>query len=170
MPYNETTTRRPDGSKTVRKEHTDPTTGKCTKIEITDYPSTSVDFSVMNSYTKQPKTTIIIPEDDSTNGDNEQDGGFHSTTYSTIGKTTVGKTQIKTVPSAAIPTPTSTPLKVRVPTVEQATSGTAKKDSGGGDNKAASVPEQSLPTLSSSPNNSPTTTTAADGGCGCVIQ
>jgi hypothetical protein len=146
MPYNEKTTMKPDGSKVVRKEHIDPTTGKCTKIEITEYPSTGPDFSVMSSINKKPKTTVIYPED-------QDDTGFHSTLMPTVGKTTVGKTTIKTVDSASVPKPTSAPLKVDVPSINNApvnstgaaTTNNNHNDDGGGGGGPSSLTLPSQP-------------------------
>jgi hypothetical protein len=115
MPYNEKTTMKPDGSKTVRKEHIDATTGKCFKIEITEYPSSQPDFSVMSHINKKPKTTVIYPKDNS-----DQDTGFHDTLMPVLGKTTIGKTTIKTVETNSVPKPTTTPIKVDIPTVNKA--------------------------------------------------
>lgn len=111
MPYNESTTRRPDGSKTVRKEYIDPDTGKCTKVEITEYPPDKLDFSVMSSSTKQPKTTVIIPDDNDDDDDEmNKNSGFSSTTMPTIGKTTVGKTSTKVVKKDQMPSPSIKPI------------------------------------------------------------
>jgi hypothetical protein len=145
MPCNEKTTMKPDGSKIVRKEHIDPTTGKCYKIEITEYPSSAPDFSVMSSINKKPKTTVIYPEDTS-----EQDAGFHSTLMPVIGKTTVGKTTVKTVETKSVPAPMAKPLKVDVPTIQKA--------------PIASSPPP--PQVDSNNNNSNGSPSAAGGGGG----
>lgn len=173
MPYNEKTTMKPDGSKTVRKEHIDSTTGKCFKIEITDYPSPQPDFSVMSHITKKPKTTVTYPEDTS-----KQDTGFHSTLMPVIGKTTVGKTTVKTVETKSVPQPTATPINVKVPYIEKApiaeqavaattTPTTATSDaepsatSGGGSTAAQQQPH----VLASSPAKA----AGGEGGC-CVVS
>ena len=153
MPCNEKTTMKPDGSKTVRKEHIDPTTGKCIKIEITEYPSPQPDFSVMSSINKKPKTTVIYPEDTS-----DQDTGFHDTLMPVIGKTTVGKTTIKTVETKSVPQPTSTPIKVDVPTIQKA----PVKESAVSETAGGGTPGSS--TLQSTPSDK-----AVEGGGGCCV-
>jgi hypothetical protein len=168
MPYNEKTTMKPDGSKTVRKEHIDSTTGKCFKIEITEYPSPQPDFSVMSHINKKPKTTVIYPEDTS-----EQDTGFHDTLMPVIGKTTVGKTTVKTVETKLVPKPTTAPIKVDVPTISKAplaeqtvptTGNTTNSNDDAGAGTSTLVPSQQGPqVLASTPK------TAGEGGC-CVVS
>jgi hypothetical protein len=184
MPYNEKTTRRPDGSKTVRKEHIDPTSGKCVKIEITEYPSTQPDFSVMSTINKKVKTTVIYPEDDDQqegggSGAAAIDTGFHSTLYTPVGKTTVGETKVTKIPVASIPKPTATPLKVDVPVIakpappvvnEPINSATSTTQVGVPDGAIKSTPPQSSlsPEQSQQQQQQPAVT-AAEGGC-CIIQ
>jgi hypothetical protein len=171
MPCNEKTTRRPDGSKTVRKEHIDPSTGKCVKIEITEYPSTQPDFSVMSNINKKVKTTVIYPEDDQ-----DVDTGFHSTLYNPVGKTTVGETKVTMVPSTEVPRPTATPLKVEVPTIAKppvpsppeppATVADSAASTHVVSNKAAPPPPPEAVLESGQPQP---VATSAERGC-CVIQ
>ena len=158
MPCNEKTTMKPDGSKTVRKEHIDPTTGKCIKIEITEYPSTQPDFSVMSSINKKPKTTVIYPEDTS-----DQDTGFHDTLMPVIGKTTVGKTTIKTVETKSVPQPSSAPIKVAVPSIQKAPV-SAEAAAAPPETAAATVNRST--TLQSTP---PESSQAVDGAGGCCV-
>jgi hypothetical protein len=167
MPYNEKTTMKPDGSKIVRKEHIDATTGKCFKIEITEYPSPQPDFSVMSHINKKPKTTVIYPEDTS-----DQDTGFHDTLMPVIGKTTVGKTTIKTVETKSVPKPTTTPIKVSVPTInktpaaEQAvteTPATVDTTADGLPTSKNDTSQENEAALESTPK------TTGEGGC-CVIS
>jgi hypothetical protein len=161
MPCNERTTMKPDGSKTVRKEHIDPTTGKCIKIEITEYPSPQPDFSVMSSINKKPKTTIIYPEDTS-----DQDTGFHDTLMPVIGKTTVGKTTIKTVETKSVPQPTSAPIKVAVPTIHKAPVQLSADATDATHESAVTLGTGEA--LSSTLQSTPASTTV-DGGGGCCV-
>mmetsp|Transcript_38536 Transcript_38536/g.93373 ORF Transcript_38536/g.93373 Transcript_38536/m.93373 type:complete len:155 (+) Transcript_38536:122-586(+) len=154
MPYNESTTKRPDGSKTVRKEHIDPETGKCTKIEITEYPPDKVDFSIMSYSTKQPKTTVIIPDDD-----NPEESEFSPTTMPTIGKTTVGKTTTKVVHRTEMPSPSKKPV---TPTDTTTTT-------------APAVPPNDLDVGNTNPTSTSTDKPAASdsstaNSCCCTIQ
>ena len=107
----------------------------------------------MSSINKKPKTTVIYPED-------QEDTGFHSTLMPTVGKTTVGKTTIKTVDSASVPKPTSTPLKVDVPSINNApvnsTAAPATATGGGGGGPSA---------LSSQPPAA----AASTGGCCSIL-
>ena len=109
----------------------------------------------MSSINKKPKTTVIYPED-------QDDTGFHSTLMPTVGKTTVGKTTVKTVDSASLPKPTSTPLKVDVPSINNApvnsTAAPAATATGGGGGGPSAA-------LSSQP---PPAADASTGGC-CTI-
>mmetsp|Transcript_38537 Transcript_38537/g.93377 ORF Transcript_38537/g.93377 Transcript_38537/m.93377 type:complete len:156 (+) Transcript_38537:122-589(+) len=155
MPYNESTTKRPDGSKTVRKEHIDPETGKCTKIEITEYPPDKVDFSIMSYSTKQPKTTVIIPDDD-----NPEESGFSPTTMPTIGKTTVGKTTTKTVHRTEMPSPSKKPITPKDATTTTATNPTAPLNDHDGNTN-------STPTSTDKPTASDSSTA---NSCCCTIQ
>lgn len=158
---------KPDGSKTVLKEHIDATTGKCFKIEITEYPSPQPDFSVMSHINKKPKTTVIYPEDTS-----DQDTGFHDTLMPVIGKTTVGKTTIKTMETKSVPKPSTTPIKVDVPTIDKAavaeqavteTPATVDDTVDGLPSLKTSSAPPSEAALASSPK------TTGEGGC-CVIS
>jgi hypothetical protein len=167
MPYNEKTTMKPDGSKTVRKEHIDATTGKCFKIEITEYPSPQPDFSVMSHINKKPKTTVIYPEDAS-----DQDAGFHNTLMPVIGKTTVGKTTTKTVETKSVPKPMANPIRVNVPTIDKApVSEQAVKKAPA--NVDATADGLTGPSVSSAPQNDATLASTpkatGEGGC-CVIS
>lgn len=174
MPYNEKTTRRPDGSKTVRKEHIDPTTGKCVKIEITEYPSTQPDFSVMSSINKKVKTTVIYPEDDD-QADPPVDTGFHSTLYTPVGKTSVGETKVTNLPSATVPKPTATPLKVDVPVIAQPAVPTPPPepvtvaDSTTSTQVVSNKAGKPTPTSPLEQSQQQPAVTTAEGGC-CIIQ
>jgi hypothetical protein len=110
----------------------------------------------MSSINKKPKTTVIYPED-------QDDTGFHSTLMPAVGKTTVGKTTIKTVDSTSLPKPTSTPLKVDVPSINNnapvnATAG----DTGGG-------PSSSEAAAAALPSQPPPAAADAKGGCCSIL-
>ena len=156
MPYNESTTKRPDGSKTVRKEHIDPETGKCTKIEITEYPPDKVDFSIMSYSTKQPKTTVIIPDDD-----NPETSGFSPTTMPTIGKTTVGKTTTKIIDRTEMPSPSKKPISETKTATNTAATTTAP---------SASVDGTTNPASTSGDKPAGSDGSTAANSCCCTIQ